>query len=82
VNYTFQHKRIASETITMTEDIFIESIKKDALLDLKIEKQSNYVPQIVRFDASRSEVQNDDIEKFTFDYGDGTPKEVRDAINP
>ena len=82
VNYTFQHKRIESETITMSEDIFIESIKKDAILDLKIEKQSSYVPQLVRFDASRSEVQNDDIETFTFDYWDGTPKEVRDAINP
>ena len=82
VTYTFEHRTIDDETITHTDTIYIETVKKDVQLDLQIEKTSNYVPQIVRFDASKSRVNGDDIEKFTYDYWDGTPKEVRDAINP
>lgn len=82
VKYTFEHRSIKWETIEMTENIYIDSVKKDVILDLRIEKESNYAPIIVRFDASASQVKWDDIEKFIFDYGDGTKPEERDAINP
>jgi PKD repeat protein len=82
VNYSFQHRKITDEVINIKEKIYIEAVKKEAILDLKIEKPSDYVPVIVRFDASRSEIKDDNIIKFIYDYGDGTPPEERDAINP
>jgi len=41
----------------MSENIYIDSAKKDVILDLQIEKESNYAPIIVRFDASASQVK-------------------------
>jgi PKD repeat protein len=70
VNYNFQHRKIADEVINIKEKIYIEAVKKEAILDLKIEKPSDYVPVIVRFDASRSEIKDDNIIKFIYDYGD------------
>ena len=81
VEYTFIHRRSSDDTITLKEMIYIEGVKKDAVLDLKIEHDSNYAPITVRFDASRSYIKNDDIVKFIYDYGDGVSEE-RDAINP
>lgn len=46
-----------------------------------MEKETDYVPVTVRFDASKSYIKNDDIVKFEYDYGDGVV-EIRDAINP
>ena len=81
VEYTFIHRRSADDTIILKEMIYIEWVRKDAVLDLKIEHDSNYAPITVRFDASRSYIKNDDIVKFIYDYGDGVSEE-RDAINP
>jgi hypothetical protein len=50
-------------------------MKKDAILDLSIEKTSNYAPTIVKFDASKSIIKNEDIAKFVWDYGDGVTYE-------
>jgi len=65
----------------MKEYVYIQWVKKEAILDLKLEYPSNYVPVNVRFDASASFIKNDDIIKFEYDYGDGITEE-RDAINP
>ena len=81
VTYTFVHRKISTDVIKLTEYIYIEGMKKEALLDLKIEKDTDYVPVTVRFDASKSFIKNDDIVKFIYDYGDGVTEE-RDAINP
>jgi len=81
VNYKFQHRKIPDDIINLKEFVYIEGIKKEALLNLKIEKETDYVPVTVRFDASKSFIKNDDIIKFVYDYGDGI-KEERDAINP
>jgi hypothetical protein len=35
-----------------------------------INKDSTYVPVVVSFDASKSMVKNENIEKFIWDYGD------------
>ncbi len=82
VYYTFEHRKITGSTIEMKENIYIDSEKKDVILNLQVEKESNYVPVVIRFDASKSQVKWEDIEKFIYDYGDGTPLEERDAINP
>lgn len=79
--YTFVHRRNEDDVITLKEYIYIEGVKKDAILNLKMELSNNYVPVTVRFDASESYIKNDDIVKFIYDYGDGIVEE-RDAINP
>ncbi len=81
INYNFVHRKKTEDTIKLKEYIYIEWIKKEAVLNLKIEKDSNYAPVTVRFDASSSFIKNDDIIKFIYDYGDGISEE-RDAINP
>jgi len=80
-NYTFTHRRDEKDVVNMQEFIYIEAVKKDAILKLDIEKPADYVPVIVRFDASKSYIKDDDIVKFIYDYGDGITEE-RDAINP
>ena len=71
VYYEFAHRKIPDNTIKLKEQIFIEWIKKEAIIDFKINKKSDYVPVVVWFDASTSQVKNENIEKFIWDYGDG-----------
>ncbi len=75
----FVHRK-RDTTLNTTEKIYIQGIKKDAILQLDIEKPTQYVPVTVRFDASKSSVLGQDIVKFEYDYGDGISEE-RDAIN-
>ena len=82
VNYKFKHRRIKDDVVNLKERIYIESIKKDAILKLKITPKNKYVPTFVRFDASLTQIKGKNIEKFVYDYGDGTPLDERDAINP
>lgn len=82
VNYTFSHRKNPKDTIELKELIYVEWIKKEAILKLKIEHNSIYVPVTVRFDASESFIKNDDIVKFIYDYWDGTKPEERDSIVP
>jgi len=79
--YIFVHRKNSEDTISLKEYIYIEWVKKDAILKLKMEFDTNYAPVTVRFDASESFIKNDDIVKFIYDYGDGISEE-RDAINP
>ena len=82
VNYRFEHRRISDDKVDLQEKIYIEGIKKEAQMSFEITKDSNYAPVIVSFDASKSQVKNEDIVKFIWDYGDGTPIDQRDAIVP
>lgn len=79
--YEFTHRKIPEDKIILKEYVYVEGIKKEAILDLQIELESNYAPVTVRFDASKSLIKNDNIVKFIYDYGDGVVEE-RDAINP
>lgn len=79
VKYIFRHRKIDDLTLELKEYVYIEWIKKDNVVDIQIEKDSDYVPVIVRFDWSKSRVKNSDIVKFIWDYWDGV-KEERDAI--
>ncbi len=81
VNYKFVRRNDPDDIINMEEYIYIEWVRKEAIVDFKIEKDTDYVPVMVRFDASKSTIKNDDVVKFEYDYGDGIV-EIRDAINP
>lgn len=80
--YIFSSIKDSSEK-TITETIYINSIKKEAILDLEIKpSEEEYVPVTIKFDASKSEIKDENITKFIYDYWDWTPPEERDAINP
>jgi len=81
VTYNFKHRRNTDDIISLTEFIYIQAVKKDAILSLEIENSSNYAPVSVRFDASKSYIKDDNIIKFVYDYWDWIVEE-RDAINP
>ncbi|MCP4524268.1 MAG: PKD domain-containing protein [Candidatus Gracilibacteria bacterium] len=81
VIFYFEHRKKSDDIIIIKENIYIESVKKDAILAFKMDYSSPYVPVIVSFDASTSQVKGEDIETFEWDYGDGN-KENRDAKVP
>jgi hypothetical protein len=70
VAYTFKNIKDSTEK-TIKEIIYINSIKKEALLDLEIKpSEEEYVPITIVFDASKSEIKDENITKFIYDYGD------------
>jgi len=81
VYFEFVNRRVKDDKIVLKEVIYIEWIKKEAILKFDIKKNSTYVPVIVGFDASKSQVKNEDISKFIWDYWDWVSEE-RDAIVP
>jgi hypothetical protein len=52
----------------LKEKIYIEAIKKDAIINFSIDKDNNYAPVIVKLDGSKSIVKNENIVKFIWDY--------------
>ncbi len=82
VKYVLNHRKKTDEKIEMMEKVIVYTIQRDVIIDLKIEKASEYAPTTVSFDASLSKVKNDNIVKFIYDYWDWTPLEERDAKNP
>ena len=81
VKYQFINRNDNTEIIDIIETIHTTAISKEAILDLKIIKPYSYVPVTVVFDASSSIVTWKNIDKFIFDYWDGTPPEERDWKN-
>lgn len=79
VLYEFAHRKIPGDIVKLKEKIYIQWIKKEAIIDFKINKNSDYVPVVVWFDASTSQVKNQNIEKFIWDYGDWIIED-RDSI--
>lgn len=77
----FEHRKIDDEIIEVEQKIYIEAVQKEAILDFLISKNSEYVPVVVWFDASRVQVKDSNIAKFIWDYGDGETEE-RDAVVP
>jgi PKD repeat protein len=80
VTYVFKHRKNSSDVIEVSQRIYIESSKKEAILDLQLKADSEYAPATVKFDASQSKIKDDNIVKFIYDYGDGIVEE-RDAQN-
>lgn len=81
VEYVFEHRKISNDIIKIKEKIFIEAIKKEAIIDFDIKKESSYAPIVISLDASKSQVKNENIVKFIWDYWDGI-SEQRDSIVP
>lgn len=74
VNYIFKNIKI-DEKIEVKEMIYIEAVKKDYEIILKINKPSEYAPVIVWFDASKSYIKWWNITKFIWSYGDWIKEE-------
>lgn len=72
VNYKFKNLRISDDIIDVKEEIFIEAIKKDVDINFTIKQDSEYVPTIIWFDASKSKIKDANISKFIWNFGDGT----------
>ncbi|MCP4523560.1 MAG: PKD domain-containing protein, partial [Candidatus Gracilibacteria bacterium] len=81
VTFYFEHRKKSDNIVVIKEKIYIESVKKDAILSFNMDYSSPYVPVIVTFDASTSKVKGEDIVNFEWDYGDGNI-ETRDAKVP
>lgn len=81
VHLYFVNRKIETDIVKITEKIFIEANKKEAIVDFDIIANSEYAPVIVKFDGSRSQVRDSNISKFIWDYWDWI-KEERDAIVP
>ena len=81
ITYTFQHRRNTEDVIKIVEKVYIWAVRKEAIISLKIDTDTQYAPATVRFDASLSFIRDDDIVKFIYDYWNGVVEE-RDAINP
>ncbi|MDD4151032.1 MAG: PKD domain-containing protein [Candidatus Gracilibacteria bacterium] len=79
--YTFFRINKKDDEIKVVERININAEEKEYDLSLKLNQDSEYVPAKVSFDASNSKVKGENIVKFAYDYGDGTPIDIRDAIN-
>ncbi len=79
--FVFEHIKDPEKILQVNEKIYIDGIKKEAQIDFDIKKDSTYVPVTVWFDASKSQVKNENIVKFEWNYGDGVT-EVRDSIVP
>ena len=81
VHFVFEHIKDPQKTLEVDENIYIDGIKKEAQIDFDIKQDSTYVPVTVWFDASKSQVKDENIVAFEWDYGDGVT-ENRDAIVP
>lgn len=82
VTFNLKNLRDDSDRVSINQNIIFDLWQKEAVLSLDIKPDSLYVPTIVRFDATKSRIQDDDIVKFIYNYGDGTPEEERWGINP
>lgn len=81
VKYKLEHRKNKDDIIEKIEKIYIEPTKKEVQLNLQISSDSDYVPAIVSFDASLSQIKWENIVKFIYDYWDWTTPEERDAKN-
>lgn len=80
LNYKFIHRKDPNDINIVNQIINLESVEKDAVLNLKVSQDSEYAPALVKFDASSSKVKDDDIIKFVYDYWDWITEEI-DSIN-
>ncbi len=80
-HFVFEHIKDPEKILEVDENIYIDGIKKEAQIDFDIKKDSTYVPVTVWFDASKSQVKDENIVSFQWNYWDGV-QENRDAIVP
>lgn len=76
ISVTFKFKNIKiEEEVEIKEIIYIEAIKKEHDINFKINKNSEYAPVIIWFDASKSYVKDENITKFIWNYWDWVTEE-------
>lgn len=88
VRYTLNIKYIFSPNVTRGEederislDTVIFDIENKSLIPrVSLQVPRDYVPVIVTIDGSQSFAENSEIKQFTFDFWDGKPPVVGDAI--
>jgi hypothetical protein len=68
VKIIFINRKIPDDKVEITEKIFINAIKKEAIIDFDIIKNSEYAPIILWFDASRAQVKDNNITKFSQEH--------------
>lgn len=79
VEYIFVHRKEKDNKVIIKEKLFIEAVKKEADINFTIEKDSEYAPVIVKLDWSKSQVKDDDIVKFLWDFWDWET-DTRDSV--
>ncbi|GAB0174806.1 MAG: hypothetical protein HHAS10_06850 [Candidatus Altimarinota bacterium] len=65
---------------TVTEYAIVDVERKKLMPRLSISKTSDYVPSLITVDASQSEIEEGEIKKFVFDFGEGKVPAEGDAI--
>ena len=80
--YEFRKNVVVSENdVRTSQDTFILDLERKALQPVaNIHTSSDYVPAKVSVDASSSYSADGEIKKFIFDFGEGKPETVGDAI--
>lgn len=80
--YTFQKNIITSDADTrIAQDTFILDLERKELQPImNITYNSDYVPARITVDASSSYSAYSEIKKFIFDFGEGRPAAMGDAI--
>ena len=81
VHIKFENRRDNTQIEEITQKIFIQAVRKEAMVDFEIKKNSEYVPVTVSFDWSKSQIKDSNIVRFTWDYWDWIVEE-RDAVVP
>jgi len=88
VRYTIQaiytiNKNItitANDIKTATDIIIIDTERKSLMPNIIIQNASDYVPTVITVDGSQSKSENGEIKKFIYNFGEGKPDTVGDAI--
>lgn len=62
------------------EHILLDLERKNITPSIKIIKSSDYVPTRVTVDASQSKSESSELMKFEFDFGEGRPVTIGDAV--
>lgn len=77
----FENRRNTKDIEEIIQKIFIQAVKKEAIVDFEIISESEYVPATISFDASKSQVRDANIVRFKWDFWDWIVED-RDAIVP
>ena len=88
IRYTLSIRYIFTPNVTRGEedervstDTVIFDIENKSLIPrVSLQVPRDYVPVVITIDGSQSFAENSEIKQFTFDFGDGRPPVVGDAI--
>jgi PKD repeat protein len=88
IRYTIQaiytiNKNIAvsaNDTKTATEIIIIDTERKSLMPKIIVQSTSDYVPTLITVDGSQSKSENWEIKKFIYNFWEGKPDAMGDAI--